>query len=173
MSDILLKTKSGDTKRYTAKEFSDLRKDADYTTAVITRGTYIFMEYKDFDQADAGKSKVLADKSHPHDISGVNGSFYCLPDVDKGIVLFAHPHFRGNHKYYEDSCGDITNEFPPGTNQGVTSCILMSQNEPFKLCTGTGFDGLTKYVEMEAGDQIEKYSDLGEFGDKTSSLRKI
>ena len=104
MSDILLKTATGTTKRYTAQEIPDLKKDATFITAEITRGTYIFMEYKDFDQNGAGESKLLADKSQVHDISNVNGSFYCLPDVDKGIVLFTHGRFRGNHQ--------VTNYFP-------------------------------------------------------------
>ncbi|XP_067040923.1 uncharacterized protein [Acropora muricata] len=173
MSDILLKTATGTTKRYTAQEIPDLKKDATFITAEITRGTYIFMEYKDFDQACVGESKVLADKSQVHDISNVNGSFYCLPDVDKGIVLFTHGRFRGNHQFYEDSSGDITNEFPPGEGKGVSSCILMSQDEPFELWTGKGYQGLKKSVKMEAGDPIDKYAFLDDFNDKTSSLRKI
>lgn len=98
MSDITLKTATGIEQTFTEQEIKDLTEYCNFVTAKITRGTYIFMEYKDFDQAGVGKSKVLADKSQVHDISGVNGSFYCLPDVDKGIVLFAHPHFRGNHE---------------------------------------------------------------------------
>lgn len=98
MSDVKLTTVDGLTQRFTDQEVPNLKKYGTFKTAEITRGTYIFMEKEDFDQDGVGKSVILEDLSKVHDISSVNGSFYCLPDVDKGIVLFAHPDFRGNHK---------------------------------------------------------------------------
>ena len=76
-------------------------------------------------------------------------------------------------QFYEDSCGDITDKFPPDTPQGVSSCILMSEGEPFQLYAKTGYDGLVKHVKKEAGDKIEKYTHLVDFDDKASSLRKV
>lgn len=76
-------------------------------------------------------------------------------------------------QYYEDSNGDITTDFPPGPPQGASSCILMSQGEPFDLFTETGFEGQSMRVKLEPGDPIDKYASLAAMDDKTKSLRKI
>ena len=99
MADLKLTTATGLEQQFTQSEISDLKHYGDFKYADVIRGTYIFYENKDFDPSGGGSaSLILQEGAQGDDISKVNGSFYCLPDVDKGIVLFAHPDFRGHHQ---------------------------------------------------------------------------
>ena len=70
------------------------------------------------------KKVMILEETGRHDLSFSPRSAKVLPYQLNGLVLFAHPHYTGTSKLYEDGDIDITKTFPPGTANGVSSAIV-------------------------------------------------
>lgn len=171
MAEIKLITSSGTERTFTEQEVPDLPSHGAYKTAEVIKGTFIFYSNKNFNPDGPGNHLIIEGAGPPSDISKVNGSYYCLPDTNEGVVLFAHPNFGGHHQWYEDNCGDITKNFPPGQAGGVSAAIVLSKNQAFELYTDVYYKG--NNYELHPG-KIDQYADLASIiGDRVKSLRKI
>lgn len=99
MAEVTLTSSSGTTRVFKEQEVSNLKSmgKADYVKADVSNGTYIFYSNEGFNRNGSGDHAIL--KPGPiTPISHVNGSYYCLPDNNEGVILFAHPNFGGNHE---------------------------------------------------------------------------
>lgn len=97
MAEVTLISSSGTTHVFKEQEVSNLKSVGDYVQAEVIKGTYIFYSNEGFNADGSGDHAIL--KPGPiTSISNVNGSFYCLPDDNEGVILFAHPNFGGHHQ---------------------------------------------------------------------------
>ena len=98
MAEIELTSRSGTKHTFTEQEVSNLKSsNREYVTAEVLRGTYIFYSNENFNPDGSGDHEIL-EQGPPKSIEKFNGSYYCLPDDNEGVILFAHPNFGGKHK---------------------------------------------------------------------------
>ncbi|XP_078370949.1 uncharacterized protein LOC144654629 [Oculina patagonica] len=153
----------------------DLKTKAEFKQAVVTSGTWIFYTYSNYNGAQPGASasnyKVLRPGDQV-DIRTVNGSMYLVYDATEGFILFEHSFYGGQRKSDTGmkSLSDVNAIFPSGKIGGVSSAIILSQNQNFSIYSQVNYEGLTGL--LKAGEWYPTPNDMGFPNDSLQSIRK-
>ena len=93
---------------------------------------------------------------------------YTHPD-DHNLCTYV---LGSNHlQYYNESCSDVNKLFPSGHVGGVSSAIVLSQNQSFAIFTKVNYEGLQ--TALNPGMWCDNPEAMGFPNDKLQSFRKM
>ena len=74
-------------------------------------------------------------------------------------------------QFYSESCANVNDLFPSGRGAGVSSTIVLSQNQAFAIFTKINYQGLQ--TTLKPGTWCDSPQAMGFPNDKLQSFRKI
>lgn len=172
MSVTLFTTANDEPFTVVVKDDADLKNNqGTFKKAEVTRGTWIFYVDPNYNSATGGgKYLILKVENGRSDISSVNGSLRFVPQQTEGVVLYEHNGYGGIEKWVEDHSNNVNGLFPSGTGSGVSSAIVLSNDETFEAFNKPNYQGLR--VHLSPGKFYPSAADIGLPNDSIQSIRK-